>query len=51
MEQAWQERNYGELANLAHWLKGSGGTVGFDAFTNSSTRPKKYERSHGTPWN
>ncbi|MGB5337973.1 MAG: response regulator, partial [Gammaproteobacteria bacterium] len=33
MEQAWQERNYSELANLAHWLKGSGGTVGFDAFT------------------
>ncbi len=33
MEQAWAERNYSELANLAHWLKGSGGTVGFDAFT------------------
>ncbi|MGB5439037.1 MAG: ATP-binding protein [Gammaproteobacteria bacterium] len=33
MEQAWQARNFEELANLAHWLKGSGGTVGFDAFT------------------
>jgi HPt (histidine-containing phosphotransfer) domain-containing protein len=34
MEGAWSARNFGELANLAHWLKGSGGTVGFDAFTN-----------------
>jgi HPt (histidine-containing phosphotransfer) domain-containing protein len=34
MEAAWDGRNFGELANLAHWLKGSGGTVGFDAFTN-----------------
>jgi HPt (histidine-containing phosphotransfer) domain-containing protein len=22
-----------ELAGLAHWLKGAGGTVGYDAFT------------------
>jgi PAS domain S-box-containing protein len=34
MESAWQGRNFGELANLAHWLKGSGGTVGFDVFTS-----------------
>lgn len=25
--------NYDELAKLAHWLKGSGGNVGFDGFT------------------
>lgn len=25
--------DYPELANLAHWLKGSGGTAGFDCFT------------------
>jgi HPt (histidine-containing phosphotransfer) domain-containing protein len=33
MSKAWEEKNYEELANLGHWLKGAGGTVGFDAFT------------------
>lgn len=32
-ERAWEARNFEELAFLAHWLKGAGGTVGFDAFT------------------
>ncbi|MGI9285992.1 MAG: ATP-binding protein [Pseudomonadales bacterium] len=31
---AWTERNYAEIADLAHWLKGAGGTVGFDIFTS-----------------
>jgi PAS domain S-box-containing protein len=30
---AWQNRNYDELAALAHWLKGAAGTVGFREFT------------------
>jgi CheY-like chemotaxis protein/HPt (histidine-containing phosphotransfer) domain-containing protein len=33
MARAWNDRDFDELANLAHWLKGAGGTVGFDAFT------------------
>jgi PAS domain S-box-containing protein len=33
MESAWQARDFIELASLAHWLKGSGGTVGYDDFT------------------
>ncbi len=33
MEKCWEQRDFKELAALAHWLKGSGGTVGFDAFT------------------
>ncbi|NQT11253.1 MAG: response regulator, partial [Planctomycetes bacterium] len=33
MEQAFREHDYHGVANLAHWLKGSGGTAGFDAFT------------------
>ncbi|MGA7178786.1 MAG: ATP-binding protein [Thiobacillaceae bacterium] len=33
MEQAWKAQDYKALAELAHWLKGAGGTVGFDAFT------------------
>jgi len=33
MTKAWDNRNYDELAGLGHWLKGAGGTVGFDVFT------------------
>jgi CheY-like chemotaxis protein/HPt (histidine-containing phosphotransfer) domain-containing protein len=33
IEQAWQGRDFDMLASLAHWLKGSGGTTGYDAFT------------------
>ncbi|HEX8524520.1 MAG TPA: ATP-binding protein [Tepidisphaeraceae bacterium] len=33
MEKAWEEREIDRLATLAHWLKGSGGTAGFPAFT------------------
>jgi PAS domain S-box-containing protein len=33
MDVSWQGRDFDELAALAHWLKGSGGTVGYDAFT------------------
>jgi HPt (histidine-containing phosphotransfer) domain-containing protein len=29
----FEEGDYQELANLAHWLKGSGGTAGFECFT------------------
>ena len=30
---AWREQDCEAVANLAHWLKGSGGTAGFDVFT------------------
>ena len=33
MVTAWKGRDHEELAGLAHWLKGAGGTVGFDQFT------------------
>jgi CheY-like chemotaxis protein/HPt (histidine-containing phosphotransfer) domain-containing protein len=33
MHAASNASDYGELARLAHWLKGAGGTAGFDAFT------------------
>jgi len=36
MDEAWEVRDLTELASLAHWLKGAGGTVGFDAFTESA---------------
>ena len=33
MAEAWRTQDYAALAALAHWLKGAGGTVGFDLFT------------------
>ncbi|EAR61560.1 Hpt domain-containing protein [Neptuniibacter caesariensis] len=33
IERAVETKDYEELANLAHWLKGSGGSVGFMEFT------------------
>ena len=33
MEAAFEHGHMEELARLAHWLKGSGGTVGYDDFT------------------
>lgn len=33
MDQAIERKDFDEIVKLAHWLKGSGGSVGFDAFT------------------
>jgi len=33
MRQATKDKRFDELVELAHWLKGSGGTIGFGAFT------------------
>ena len=33
MERSYQARDFDELVNLAHWLRGSAGTVGFEGFT------------------
>ncbi|MPZ43279.1 MAG: response regulator [Betaproteobacteria bacterium] len=32
MDEAWSCGDFEAVASLAHWLKGSGGTVGYDAF-------------------
>ncbi|QDU58756.1 response regulator [Aeoliella mucimassa] len=34
MQQAWESGDLEALAQLAHWLKGAAGTVGFGCFTN-----------------
>lgn len=36
MDEALAKRDFESLARLAHWLKGSGGTVGFGDFTSPS---------------
>ena len=38
MHQANQQGDLNELASLAHWLKGAGGTVGFDDLTEPAAR-------------
>ncbi len=35
---AWESGNFAELAELAHWLKGAAGTVGFHDFTEPAKR-------------
>ncbi|MEE9148034.1 MAG: Hpt domain-containing protein, partial [Candidatus Tectomicrobia bacterium] len=42
---AVNERNFEELASLAHWLKGSGGTVGFDDFTEPAVNLEQLART------
>ncbi|MEN3353177.1 MAG: hypothetical protein V7640_1335, partial [Betaproteobacteria bacterium] len=37
-EHAFSTKNLEELAQLAHWLKGAAGTVGYDDFTEPATR-------------
>jgi PAS domain S-box-containing protein len=41
MQKAWERQELGELASLAHWLKGSGGTAGFNTFTSPAARLEK----------
>ncbi len=38
MDRAWKDKDYDELAGLAHWLKGAGSTVGYDEFTKPAAR-------------
>ena len=38
MDEAVEQENFEELAALAHWLKGSGGTVGFGIFTKPAAK-------------
>ena len=45
MEKALQEDNLEELARLAHWLKGSAGSVGFDSFTQPAADLETYARN------
>ena len=45
MEQAYAQGDWEELAALSHWLKGSGGTVGFDAFTKPAAALEKFAKA------
>jgi signal transduction histidine kinase/CheY-like chemotaxis protein/HPt (histidine-containing phosphotransfer) domain-containing protein len=45
MEQDWKQGDMENLAELAHWLKGSGGTVGYDDFTVPAAELEKFARA------
>ena len=45
MEQAYAQGDWEQLASLSHWLKGSGGTVGFDAFTKPAAELEKFAKA------
>ena len=42
---AWESENLEELARIAHWLKGAGGTVGFDHFTEPAARLENFAKT------
>jgi HPt (histidine-containing phosphotransfer) domain-containing protein len=42
---ACESGNMEELALIAHWLKGSGGTVGFDEFTEPAARLENFAKT------
>jgi CheY-like chemotaxis protein len=44
IEVAHAADDYDELVNLAHWLKGAAGTVGFDAFTGPAETLRQLAR-------
>jgi HPt (histidine-containing phosphotransfer) domain-containing protein len=45
METALKKEDMSELAGLAHWLKGAGGTVGYDDFTRPAAALESCARS------
>ncbi|MDX1434900.1 MAG: ATP-binding protein, partial [Gammaproteobacteria bacterium] len=45
MDAAWSRRDLAELASLAHWLKGSGGTVGYDDFTEPAKNLEMFAKN------
>ena len=49
MDKAFQARDSEELAKLAHWLKGAGGTVGFDVFVKPANELELSAKSGDFP--
>ena len=47
-ERAAAEKDFAEVAALSHWLKGAGGTVGFDVFTGPAGNLEKLAKEQRT---
>jgi len=45
MREAWDTQDLAALADSARWLKGAGGTLGFDAFTEPAKELESYARN------
>jgi signal transduction histidine kinase/DNA-binding response OmpR family regulator len=45
MQKARDDKNFDELARLAHWLKGAGGTVGFDVLVEPAQELEAFAKS------
>lgn len=45
LEDAWARRDFQQLAAFGHWLKGSGGTVGFHEFTEPAAELEQLARA------
>jgi signal transduction histidine kinase/DNA-binding response OmpR family regulator/HPt (histidine-containing phosphotransfer) domain-containing protein len=48
MQVAFDAADLDELAELAHWLKGAGGTIGFDCFTEPARQLEQLAKRHET---
>jgi HPt (histidine-containing phosphotransfer) domain-containing protein len=48
IETAASSGEYETLADLAHWLKGSAGSVGFHEFTEPAEELEKYAKQQDT---
>ncbi len=46
MRDKCEQQQFAELADLAHWLKGAGGTIGFDEFTEPAAELEAYAKQH-----
>ncbi|MFK7733811.1 MAG: ATP-binding protein [Pseudomonadales bacterium] len=46
MRDACDKQLFSELADLAHWLKGAGGTIGFDEFTEPAAELEAFAKQH-----
>jgi signal transduction histidine kinase/CheY-like chemotaxis protein/HPt (histidine-containing phosphotransfer) domain-containing protein len=49
LENAANGENWTAVADLAHWLKGAGGTVGFDVFTESAAQLERHAKDGEAP--
>lgn len=47
MQTAFSDHDFDQLAELAHWLKGSGGTAGFHEFTDPAKELEQLARQGG----
>ena len=48
MREKLEERDFAELSQLAHWLKGAGGTAGFSEFTRPAAELERFSAGEKT---